>query len=167
MLAFQDFGHPHDSRPLRSPVAHPILVADTGLRKIPFAGHPEWLEGSLFAMASKDHGTYNRYDVAAEKWAGLLGGPGIFPDTEDDNALSPDTTLFVGSYKQKPTECVYTIFRRSDGTYVCSPPVPTKAGGGVVCIDSAPRWNRTSDGLLVPGVAQDGTLQLYVLRLTK
>jgi hypothetical protein len=144
-----------------------VRVDGTGLRKIPFAGHPEWLEGTLFAMASKEHGAYNLYDVAEEKWAGQLGGPGVFPDTDDDNALSPDTKLYVGSYKQKPTECVYTIYRRSDGIYVRSPPIPTKAGGGVVRIDSAPRWNRTSDGLLVPGVAQDGTLQLFVLRLPK
>lgn len=139
----------------------------SGLRKIPFAGHPEWLEGTLFAMASKEHGSYNLYDVAAQKWAGQLGGPGVFPDTDDDNAMSPDTKLYVGSYKPKPTECVYTIYRRSDGRYVRSPPVPTKSGGGVVRIDSAPRWNRTSDCLLVPGVAEDGTLQLFVVRLMK
>jgi hypothetical protein len=144
-----------------------VRVDGTGLRKIPFAGHPEWLEGTLFAMASKEHGAYNLYDVAEQKWAGQLGGPGVFPDTDDDNAMSPDTKLYVGSYKPKPTECVYTIYRRSDGKYVRSPPVPTKSGGGVVRIDSAPRWNRTSDGLLVPGVAEDGTLQLFEVRLSK
>lgn len=144
-----------------------VRVDGTGLRKVPFAGHPEWLEGTLFAMASKEHGAYNLYDVATEKWAGQLGAPGVFPDTDDDNAMSPDTKFYVGSHKQHPTECVYTIYRRSDGKYLRSPPVPTKSGGGLVRVDSAPRWNRTSDGLLVPGIASDGTLQLFVVRLAQ
>jgi hypothetical protein len=137
----------------------------TGLMKIPFAGHPEWLEGGLFALASKEHGAFNTYDVIRKAWAGPLGGPGIFPDTDDDNALSPDGKWYVGSHRQSPAECVYTILRRADGAFVRSPPIPTKAGGGNVRVDAAPRWNRTSDALLVPGLASDGTLQLFVARI--
>lgn len=144
-----------------------VRVDGTGLRKIPFAGHPEWLEGTLFVIGAKEPGAYNLYDVAAEKWAGRLGGPEVFLDTHDDNALSPDGKLYAGSHRQKPTECVYTIYRRDDGKYLRSPPIPTKAGGGLVRVDSAPRWNRTSDALLVPGVAGDGTLQLFVVRIAK
>ena len=32
-------------------------------------------------------------------------------------------------------------------------------------IDPAPRWNRTGDAILVPGLAPDGTLQLFILRI--
>jgi hypothetical protein len=50
---------------------------------------------------------------------------------------------------------------------VRSPPIKTKAGGGSVRVDPAPRWNRTSDALLVPGLTDDGTLQLFTLKLTR
>ena len=32
-------------------------------------------------------------------------------------------------------------------------------------IDGAPRWNRTSDAILVGGVAKDGTRQMSIIRL--
>ena len=141
-----------------------VRVDGTGLRKIPFAGHPEWLSGTLFAMASKEDGAFNLYDVTAERWSGQLGAPGVFPDTNDDNALSPDRQWFVGSHRPSPQACVYTIFHIADGRHVRTPAVPTKSGGGLVRLDSAPRWNRTNDGLLVPGLAEDGTVQLFVVR---
>lgn len=134
-------------------------------RKIPFAGHPEWLEGTQFVLASKEDGAYNLYDVAKAEWAGTLGGPDIFPDTDDDNALSPDGKWYVGSHRPTPAELVYTFFRRSDGAWGRSQPVPAKSGGGNVRIDSAPRWNRASDTILAPGLDPDGTLQLYLVRL--
>jgi len=155
---------PIDKRPS---VGCAVRVDGSDLRVIPFAGHPEWLEGALFAMSSKEDGAFNLYDVAAKKWAGQIGGPDVFLDTNDDNALSPDGKLYVGSHKSKskPTECVYTIYRRSNGTFVRSPAITTKAGGGDVRLDPAPRWNRSSDALLVPGLASDGTVQLFLLTL--
>jgi hypothetical protein len=152
----------------RPSVGCAVRVDGSDLRVIPFGGHPEWLEGSLFAMSSKEDGAFNLYDVAAKKWAGQLGGPGIFRDTKDDNALSPDGKLHVGSHKPKsnPGESVYTIFRRSDARFVRSPAIPTKVGGGDLRLDPAPRWNRTSDALLVPGLTNDGTVQLFLLTLT-
>lgn len=142
-----------------------IRVDGSDLRPIPFAGHPEWLEGSVLSMSSREHGAFNLYDVVAEKWTGQLGGPGVFRDTDNDNALSPDGKWMIGSHLQRPNECVYTFFRRSDRAVVESPMVPTKAGGGDVRLDPAPRWNRTSDAVLVPGLAKDGTVQLFVLKL--
>ena len=47
-----------------------------------------------------------------------------------------------------------------------SPAIPTKAGGGDLRLDPAPRWNRTSDALLVAGLASDNTVQLFLLTLT-
>jgi hypothetical protein len=137
----------------------------TGLRRIPYAGHPEWGVGSLLILPNKAEKRFDLYDVATEKYAGKLGDPGTFPNPIDDNALSPDGQWLAGSRRVKPTECVYTLHRLVDGLTVESPPLPTKDGGGVVRIDPAPRWNRTSDGLLVPGVADDGTMQLFTLKL--
>jgi hypothetical protein len=138
----------------------------TELTPIPYDGHPEWAAGSRLALPSKDNGFFSLYDVAEKKWAGRLWLPGVFPDTRNDNALSPDARWHVGSHRPTRSKCIYTIFRLSDGAYVRSPAIPTKAKGGVCRVDPAPRWNRTSDALLAPGLAADGTRQLFVLRLT-
>jgi hypothetical protein len=137
----------------------------TGLRRIPYAGHPEWGEGSRLILPNKAEKRFDLYDVATEKYVGKLGDEGTFADPIDDNALSPDGRWLVGSRKLKPAKCVYTLYRLADGLTVQSPPIPTKEGGGSVRVDPAPRWNRTSDGLLVPGIADDGTLQLFTLKL--
>jgi hypothetical protein len=139
----------------------------TGLRKVPYAGHPEWsVNNELILGSSKpEHaGAFNRWDVAAGKWSGTIGARGIFPDTIDDNALSPDAKWYVGSQK-RGDNCYYTFYRFVDGHSFESPPIPTKAGGGTARIDPAPRWNRTSDRILVPGLADDGTRQLFLVRV--
>ena len=139
----------------------------TGLRKVPYAGHPEWsAKNELILGSSKQEhaGAFNLWDVGAGKWSGTIGGRGVFPDTIDDNALSPDTKWYVGSQK-RGDKCFYTFYRFADGHSFESPPVPTKAGGGTVRIDPAPRWNRTSDTILAPGLAEDGTRQLFLVRL--
>ena len=139
----------------------------TGLRKVPYAGHPEWSAKNELILGSKkpEHaGAFNLWDVAAGKWSGTIGGRGIFADTIDDNALSPDTKWYVGSQK-RGNECFYTFYRFADGRSFESPPVPTKAGGGTVRIDPAPRWNRDSDTILTSGLASDGTRQLFLVRI--
>jgi hypothetical protein len=138
----------------------------TGLRRITYVGHPEWGIGSLLILPNKAEKRFDLYDVETEKLAGKLGDQGTFPDPIDDNALSPDGRWFVASQRRNKTECVYTLYRLSDGLTVRSPALPTKNGGGVVRIDPAPRWNRTSDALLVPGLIDDGTLQLFVIKMT-
>jgi hypothetical protein len=47
----------------------------SGLRKVPYAGHPEWSAKNELILASKEHGGYNLYDIATGKWCGQLGGP--------------------------------------------------------------------------------------------
>ena len=139
----------------------------TGLSKVPYAGHPEWSAKNELILGSKkpEHaGAFNLWDITAGKWSGTIGARGVFPDTIDDNALSPDTKWYVGSQK-RGDRCYYTFYRFADGHSFESPPVPTKAGGGTVRIDPAPRWSRTSDTILVPGLANDGTRQLFLVRL--
>jgi len=46
-----------------------------------------------------------------------------------------------------------------------SPEIPTKPGDDDVRIDPAPRWNRDGDAILLPGLAEDGTRQLFILRI--
>jgi hypothetical protein len=63
----------------------------------------------------------------------------------------------------------YTILSRSDGAFAKSPGVSnggfTSRGpyGSNVRIDAAPRWNRTNDAILVPGVAENGTRQMFMI----
>lgn len=150
----------------KRPNAGCVVRSDgTSLSPAPFSGHPEWVEGARLALPAKEPGYFHLYDVAAKRWDGRFGGPGVFPDTHDDNALSPDGRWFVGSHKPTPPECVYTLYRLSDGAWFRTPPVRTKAGGGVCRVDPAPCWNRTSDALLVPGLAEDGSRQLFLVRL--
>lgn len=155
-----------NKRPDQACVIH---VDGTGLATIPYGGHPEWFDERTLVLPSKEDGAYNLYDVVRREFKGQLGAEGVFPDTSDDNALSPDRKWYVGSQKSKlkPNECVYTLYRLAEGKWFRAPPVPTKAGGGDVRLDPAPRWNRTSDRLLVPGLATDGTVQLFVLDLNR
>lgn len=136
----------------------------TGLRVVPFAGHPEW-RGHRLLLSSKDLQVFNQYDVDEKKWLEPFPRPGIFPDTRDDNAMSPDESWIAGCHKPTPKEYVYTLYRLADGAHVHSPVVRAKAGGGTCRVDGAPRWNRTGDQLLVPGMAEDGTRQLFILQL--
>ncbi|MDP6232524.1 MAG: hypothetical protein QF913_10230, partial [Nitrospinaceae bacterium] len=36
---------------------------------------------------------------------------------------------------------------------------------GDIRIDPAPRWNRTNDAILVPGIAKNKTRQMYVIHV--
>ena len=140
----------------------------SGLRKVPYAGHPEWSADNELILGSKkpEHaGSFNLWNVEKGQWSGTIGGPGVFADTIDDNALSPDASWYVGSQKIG-AECYYTFYRFADRHSFRSPPVPTKPGGGVVRIDPAPRWNRVGDRILVPGLAPDGTRQLFIIKLS-
>ncbi|NQU51091.1 MAG: hypothetical protein HQ522_00985 [Bacteroidetes bacterium] len=38
---------------------------------------------------------------------------------------------------------------------------------GDIRIDLAPRWNRTNDAILVPGIAKNGIRQMFVIRIIK
>jgi acetyl esterase/lipase len=136
----------------------------SGLTQVPFAGHPEWAEGKVLVQPHKENAYFRLHDVVAGKEVGRIGGPGIFLDTKEDNALSPDAKWYVGSHKPVLTECIYTLYRLADGACFRSPTIPSR-GGGVCRVDPAPRWNRSSDSLLVPGIAPDGTLQLFILQL--
>ena len=57
------------------------------------------------------------------------------------------------------------LYRLSDGYHVRSEPISKGKYSGDIRIDGAPRWNRTNDAILTPGIAKDGTRQMFVLRL--
>jgi hypothetical protein len=132
------------------------------LHDMHIGGHPEWAEGSLLIGRQGDHQIL--YDVDQKKVAGQLGNPEIFPDPEGDIALSPDGQWFVNGYKQG-TENFYIVYRLSDGAYARSEGINKGAFKGNIRIDPAPRWNRTNDAILVPGIDDNRTRQMYIIHV--
>lgn len=59
----------------------------------------------------------------------------------------------------------YSVYRRSDGAFARSEGLDKGSYGGNIRIDPAPRWNRTNDAILVPGIAADSTRQMFLMRV--
>jgi hypothetical protein len=60
----------------------------------------------------------------------------------------------------------YTFLEMKSRRIVKSPPVFMSTWrGGPLRLDPAPTWNRTSDAIVVPGIAPDGTRQMFLLEL--
>ena len=106
------------------------------------------------------------YDVDQQRIVGQLGTPEIFPDPEGDISLSPNGQWFVNGYK-KGNKNYYVVYRRSDGVFGRSEGLDKGSYGGDIRIDPAPRWNRTNDAILVPGIAKDNTRQMFVIRVVE
>jgi len=125
-------------------------------------GHPEWAEGNLLiGRENKDQVLYN---VDTKKIVGKIGTPEIFPNPEGDISLSPDANWFVNGYK-KENKNYYSVYRMSDGAYVRSEGINKGEFSGNIRIDPAPRWNRTNNSILVPGIAPNGTRQMFVINI--
>jgi len=125
-------------------------------------GHPEWAEGNLLIGRQGDNQIF--YDVDKKKVVGQLGTPEMFPKPEGDISLSPNADLFVNGYK-KNNNNYYAVYRRSDSAFVRSKGFDKGSYSGDIRIDPAPRWNRTNDGILVPGIAKNKTRQMYVIHV--
>ena len=139
----------------------------TGLGLIDYGGHPEWYENNLLILPNDDKGIFNIYNVDTKKVVGTIGEEGMFPNPGGDKAYSPDGKWFVGSH-EKDEKRAYTFYRFSDQVHFNSPMIPTFHGTGerrVNRIDGAPRWNRESNKILVGGVADDGSRQLFIIRM--
>jgi len=132
------------------------------LHEMHIGGHPEWAEGSL--LIGRQGKNQILYDVDKKKVVGQLGTPEIFPKPEGDISLSPSGKWFVNGYK-KGNKNYYAVYRRSDGAFARSKGLDKGSYGGDIRIDPAPRWNRTNDAILVPGIARNKTRQMFVIRV--
>jgi len=144
-----------------------VIHADgTGLKQVPFTGHPEWAQGKNLVIPGNSG--FDLYDVDQGKVVGTIGNNEIFKNSMEDNVMSPDAVIYVGSHNPNNDSCVYTFLRLADGAFLRSPPIKTKRRPVIndCRIDPAPCWNRTSDAILVPGVADDGTRQMFEIRLS-
>lgn len=130
-----------------------------------YGGHPEWIENDcIIGSHGKDQIIYS---IPEKKIVGKVGNPEVLPKTGGDTSLSPDGKWLAVSLKDdKEGKNSYVVFRRSDMKYVHTPAMPTMENNdGDLRVDPSPRWNRTSDALLVPGVDKDGTRQLYIIHI--
>jgi len=132
------------------------------LHKTHIGGHPEWAEGSVLIGCQGKKQIL--YDVDKKQVVGQLGTPEIFPNPEGDISLSPNGKWFVNGYKKGQMN-YYTIYRRSDGAFIRSVGLDKGSYGGDIRIDPAPRWNRTNDAILVPGIAKNKTRQMFMIRV--
>jgi len=138
------------------------------LHETHIGGHPEWAEGKLLIGSLKDEENNNPrqvlYNVDTRKILGQLGNATMFPKPEGDISLSPDGNWFVNGYKES-TKNFYAVYRRSDGAFKRSEGIDKGAYSGDIRIDPAPRWNRTNDAILVPGITENKTRQMFVIRV--
>ncbi|MCU0858236.1 MAG: hypothetical protein MUC65_07525 [Pontiellaceae bacterium] len=140
-----------------------IHADGTGLTVQDFiGGHPDWAEGSL--LIGRQGKNQILYDVDKKKVVEQWGTPQIFPDPEGDISLSPDGQWFVNGHKDGDQN-YYTVYRRSDGAFVRSGGVYKGNNRGDIRIDPAPCWNRSNNAILVPGIAENGTRQLFVIHV--
>ena len=127
-------------------------------------GHPEWDLGNvLIGRKDKDQ---IRYDVDRKKVIGKLGSPKLFPKPEGDISLSPNGQMFVNGYK-KGEKNIYAVYRKTDSAFGRSRGLDKGSYSGDIRIDPAPRWNRTNDAILVPGLSNNKTRQIYLIRITE
>ena len=105
------------------------------------------------------------FDVDSQQLVELIGDRNLFPDPEGDIALSPNLEWLANGYKQDG-KVYYIVHNRRTGETLRSPGYDLygRISGEVRC-DPAPRWNRTGDTLLIPSMMEDGTRQMFVLRM--
>ena len=128
-------------------------------------GHPEWERGSRIIGAIGDRMVL--YDVDRRELAGEIGGKETFPNPGGDTALSPDGNWIVNGSREKSGN-VYTVLRRSDGATARTKAFPHPGlTSGELRVDGSPCWNRASDGFLFPAIAEDGTRQLFAVKIVK
>ncbi|TDI70663.1 MAG: hypothetical protein E2O86_03235 [Bacteroidetes bacterium] len=137
------------------------------IHKQHIGGHPEWAEGSI--MIGREGKKQILYDVDQSKVVGQLGTPELFPDPEGDISLSPDANWFVNGYKvqneEKGNKNYFAVYRLNDSTFARSEGIDKGTYLGNIRIDPAPRWNRTNDAILVPGISKNKTRQMFVIRV--
>lgn len=154
---------PGDSSEKRTNVFCTINSDGTGLhvgRRF-IGGHPEWANGrNMIGRIGNDQVIF---DIINEKIVGKIGTPQSIPNPEGDISLSPDGNWFVNGYDGKDGKNYYNIIRLSDGAWVRTEGINKGEYTGDVRIDSAPRWNRDNNQVLVQGIAEDGTEQLFII----
>ncbi len=135
--------------------------ADLTIQDVFIGGHPEWLQGHL--ILGHEENNLVIYDTDRQQIASTLGDASVFRDPGGDNAFSPDGQWIAnGSGPKNGT--VYVMYRLADEAWAHTETFDQGQwiSGDLRC-DPAPCWNRTSDQVLFPSIAADGTRQMFIM----
>lgn len=131
-------------------------------------GHPEWDKGNVMIGVATDEKTKKQiqilYNVDSQEIVGQIGDPAKFPQPEGDISLSPNGNWFVNGYDEGSMN-YYAVYNRSNGAFARSEGIDKGSYNGDIRIDPAPRWNRTNDAILVPGIDKNKTRQMFMIRV--
>lgn len=159
------FARANFGRPGRLNASFVVTLDGKHLRQMEthIGGHPEWDAGTR--MIGAIAGRQAIFDTDSQRLVDLVGDQTLFPDPEGDIALSPNLEWLANGYKDEGM-LRYVLHHRTTGrTYRAGPfDLFGRVSGDVRC-DPAPRWNRDGDQLLIPGMTEDGTRQMFLLRL--
>lgn len=125
-------------------------------------GHPEWGIGHQIIGSLNDMQAV--YDILERKVVSSISTSDVISDPEGDISLSPNGKWFVNGYTQKDKN-YYTIIRLTDGMWIKTSGFNKGEYQGDLRIDPAPSWNRQSNQILVSGISDDGTRQLYLISI--
>jgi len=129
-------------------------------------GHPEWGHGNRVIGQLEDRQVL--YDIDRKEVVGEIGKPGDFPEPGADISFSPDGEWFVNGFGVQDGRNEYIVFRMKDGASIRTRSFsrgPYRSGE--LRIDPAPRWNRTSDAILVPAWTENNTRQMFVISISE
>jgi hypothetical protein len=133
-------------------------------QRVFIGGHPEW------DFKSRMLGTVEKklivYDTLSQQVVDTLGGSEIFRDAGGDTALTRDGAWLVNGATTGAT-MHYTVMRRSDREWFKTGDFNRGTYRGDVRIDPAPCWNREGDRFAFPALANDGTRQLFEVRVLR
>jgi hypothetical protein len=104
------------------------------------------------------------YDSVEQVVKRSIGSQEIFPDPENDVALSPDGKWIVQGLEVE-TRTAYTVFRRSDHVWTRTRWFDQREfSSGDLRIDAAPKWNRSSSKILFSSLTDEPqpTRQMFV-----
>jgi len=104
------------------------------------------------------------YDVLKREIVGSVGTHDAIPNPEGDISLSPNGEWLVNGFSQKERN-YFTIIHLTDGQWIRTQGINKGKYQNDLRIDPAPAWNRQNDQILVSGVNENGTRQLYVITL--
>jgi len=125
-------------------------------------GHPEWNIGSRIMGSLDDKQVI--YDVFKREIVGSIGTRDAIPNPEGDISLSPNGEWLVNGFSKKDKN-YYTIIRLTDGHWIRTEGINKGKYQNDLRIDPAPCWNRQNNQILVSGISENGTRQLYVITL--
>jgi hypothetical protein len=154
-----------DDRERRVNVPFTVRPDGTGLtaHDVFIGGHPEWAEGS--GIVGSAEGQQVVYDTEKRAIVERWGGKEVFPNPGGDIALAPDGRWFVNSHREGQHNH-YTFLDRRTGRTLRAPPIfMAHWATGDLRLDPAPCWNRTGDAIVVPGIAGDGSRQMFMIEV--